>query len=219
LPHDLVIFDLDGTLVDSLPDIAAALNHALAESALAPLPIDVVRTLVGEGVHRLAEKALALQPRRASIDAAHLARAVVAFYTEHPCIASRLYPGIVETLAALKATHRHLAVLTNKPGPVARALLDALGAAALFDVILGDGDGHPRKPAPQAAEALFTQFAVSPAQALMVGDGLPDIALGQAAGCAVAAAAWGYTPREALISAKPDYVLDAPSELLAIGAG
>jgi phosphoglycolate phosphatase len=206
------MFDLDGTLVDSLPDIAAALNHALSDVGLDPQPIDVVRTLVGEGVLRLAEKALALQPRVPGIDAATLARAVVAFYTEHPCIETRLYPGIRETLAALRP--RHLAVLTNKPGDVARALLAALNIADAFDAIVGDQDGYPRKPAPEAAHALFARFKLSPAQALMVGDGLPDMELAHAAGCASAAALWGYTSRQALLSAKPDYTLERPSDLL-----
>jgi phosphoglycolate phosphatase len=208
------MFDLDGTLVDSLPDIAAALNQSLTAVGLEPQPTDVVRTLVGEGVLRLAEKALALQPQRASVDAAELARAVVAVYTEHPCIESSLYPGILETLDALRGVH--LAVLTNKPGPVARALLVALGIADRFAAIIGDQDGHPRKPAPQAADALFTQFAVAPTQSIMVGDGVPDLELAHAAGCASAAAMWGYTPRAALIGAKPDHVLEAPTDLLKI---
>jgi phosphoglycolate phosphatase len=206
------MFDLDGTLVDSLPDIAAALNHALSDVGLDPQPIDVVRTLVGEGVLRLAEKALALQPRPSPIDATALARAVVAFYTEHPCIETRLYPGIREILAGLRP--RHLAVLTNKPGDVARALLAALNIADAFDAIIGDQDGYPRKPAPEAAQALFARFHVSADRALMVGDGLPDLELARTAGCASAAALWGYTARQALVSAKPDYVLEAPSDLL-----
>jgi phosphoglycolate phosphatase len=213
LRFDLVLFDLDGTLVDSLPDIAGALNHALANAGLAPLSLDVVRGLVGEGVGRLVEKALVVQ-QATDRDAAALTREVVAIYTERPCVHTRLYTGVEATLAELRRRGVRLAVLTNKIGDVARALLAELHLT--FDAIVGDGDGHGRKPAPDAAHALFTRFGVSPGRALMVGDGLPDLAMARAAGCPVAAAAWGYTDRAALEAQRPDHLIETPSDLLAI---
>lgn len=210
----MILFDLDGTLVDSLPDIARALNHALVARNLAPLSLDVVRGLVGEGVVKLAQKALAVQ--RSARDPDALAAEIVASYQAEPCVDSRVYPGIPETLAALRARGCHLAVLTNKPGPVARALVDALGLTGEFAEVLGDGDGHPRKPAPDGARALLGRVGVSPDRALIVGDGLPDVALARALGSAVAAAAWGYTTRDRLKAEKPDYWLEAPGDLLAL---
>jgi phosphoglycolate phosphatase len=217
LRFDLVLFDLDGTLVDSLPDIAGALNRALAAAGLAPLPLDVVRGLVGEGVLRLAEKALEVQAAK-GVDAAALAAEVVTIYSEKPCVQTRPYPEIETTLSALAQRGARLAVLTNKMGNVARALLAELRLADAFDAIVGDGDGHARKPAPDAAQALCARFGTPVSRTLMVGDGLPDLALARAAGCPVAAVTWGYTDRGVLVAQKPDYLLEAPSELLRIYA-
>jgi phosphoglycolate phosphatase len=212
---DLVVFDLDGTLVDTLPDIAGALNGALATRGAEPIDVAVVRSLVGEGVVNLAAKALALRPLPGT-DAASLARDIVATYREKPCVASRTYDGIPETLAGLRAAGCRLAVLTNKPGLVARMLLEALGLAARFDegAVIGDGDGFARKPDPEAVRALLGRWSVEPARMLMVGDGLPDLAVARAAGCKVAAATWGYTDRTRLEMEKPDFVVEAPGEVL-----
>jgi phosphoglycolate phosphatase len=213
LRFDLLLFDLDGTLVDSLPDIASALNHALAGAGLLEVPLDVVRTLVGEGVLRLVEKALLLQ--RADRDAAALARQVVAAYSANPSAKTRVYPGIEETVQELRAGGLRLAVLTNKVGSVARALLDELHMTG-FDAVLGEGDGYTRKPSPEAALALIGQFGTSPGRTLMVGDGLPDVAMAHAAGCPVAAVMWGYSDRAALEKERPEFVVDQPSDLLKI---
>lgn len=210
---DLVVFDLDGTLVDSLPDIAGALNHALAARDAAPLALDAVRGLVGEGVVSLAQRALDLRPAGGT-DAVGLAREVVAFYEARPCVASRLYDGIEAMLESLSRQGRRLAVLTNKPGGVARALLAVLACSHRFEAIIGDGDGYARKPDPEAARALLARSSLGPEGMLMVGDGMPDLAFARAAGCAVAAVAWGYTERERLRAGKPDFLLEVPSELL-----
>lgn len=209
---DLLLFDLDGTLVDSLPDIASALNHALTAAGLAEVPLDVVRGLVGEGVGRLVEKALALQ--RADRDAAALARQVVAFYTEKPCVKTRVFPGVEPAVRELHARGVRLAVLTNKVGGVARALLGELGLQDPFDAVVGEGDGHARKPSPDAARALIGQFGTSAARTLMVGDGLPDLAMARAVGCKVAAVTWGYSDRSALEAQRPDFVVEEPADLV-----
>jgi phosphoglycolate phosphatase len=216
LRFDLVLFDLDGTLVDSLPDIASALNHALTRADLEPLPLDVVRGLVGEGVLRLVEKALVVQG--AERDAAALAREVVGIYSEKPCVETYLYPGVVEVVAELRRRGARVAVLTNKVGSVARALMSELRMQDAFDAIVGEGDGHARKPSPDAALALMERFGVSPARTLMVGDGLPDLALARAAGCAVAGVLWGYSERGALAAQGPEFLIDTPAELLALVA-
>jgi phosphoglycolate phosphatase len=210
-----LLLDLDGTIVDSLPDIAGALNASLSDASLPPLAIDVVRGLVGEGVHSLAEKALAVSSPSALAPAA-LASEIVRRYAEHPCVATRLYPGMAAALAALRARGSRLAVLTNKPGPVARALVAALSLTDTFDAVVGDGDGYPRKPAPDAARALAARFAVPLARTLMVGDGLPDLAMARAARCPVAAATWGYTDRALLAAHQPDHLIDSPDQLLAL---
>jgi phosphoglycolate phosphatase len=220
--YHAIIFDLDGTLVDSLPDIGAALNQGLAALGRASFPLDDVRSLVGEGVVRLAEKALARRPApdgQPSDPALTetLADQVRAIYRARPCVHTRLYPGIAELLDRLRADPaRRLAVLTNKPGEVTRPLLAALGIEGLFHAVVGDGDGHPRKPDPAAALALLSRFGVTPAQALVIGDGLPDLQVAQAVGCDAAAALWGYTLRADLAALSPTYLLAAPGDALAL---
>ena len=217
---DLVIFDLDGTLVHSLPDIAAALNAALAVEGRPPLPEAQVMTLVGEGVVRLAEKALASGGGRTGAgpdDVQRVADRVRESYRQRPCVATRPFPGIVETLQALRAAPgRRLAVLTNKPGEVTRPLLEALQLTRYFDAIIGDGDGHPRKPDPAAARELIGRFGTTADRTLVVGDGLPDMAVARAVPCAAAAALWGYTEVEVLRGEGAAFVIGAPGELVGI---
>jgi phosphoglycolate phosphatase len=214
LPFDLFVFDLDGTLVDSLPDIAGALNAALAEDGLAALDLGVVRGLVGEGVQRLADKALATLGVVADAQRAQaLAAAVVRRYAEHPCVATRLYEGVEQTLTTLRGRGHRLACFTNKPGGVARALLAALGIERLLDAVIGDGDGFPRKPAPEGLTDLRLRLGH---RALMVGDGLPDLAVARAAGVPSAGVTWGYTDEARLAAEHPKYLVRRPEDLLAL---
>ncbi len=217
MKFELVVFDLDGTLVDSLPDIASALNHALRTFALPPLDPAVVRTLVGDGILALATRALAVHGAPAGPSPAELARVAQAHYHQHVCDGSLLYDGVDELLRRLKGVPgRRLAVLTNKPGALARPLVDALGLEGLLDAVIGDGDGFPRKPTPDALTSLCRRFGVAEGRTLMVGDGLPDLAIGQAAGCPVAAALWGYTPRERLLAERPTFAAERPEEIGAL---
>jgi phosphoglycolate phosphatase len=222
--YNLVIFDLDGTLVDSLPDIAAALNQGLASLGRPPFPLPEVRALVGEGVLRLAEKALAQRLAAGSSGAAGdaglaqiLADRIRATYGARPCVQTRLYPGIAELLQTLRAEPaRRLAVLTNKPGEVTRPLLEALGIDQLFHAVIGDGDGFPRKPDPASAQALLSRFGCPPDRALVVGDGIPDLLMARAAGCDSAAALWGYTEPAELAALDPTHQLSSPAGAIAL---
>jgi phosphoglycolate phosphatase len=222
---DLVVFDLDGTLVDSLPDITRALNLALAafDPPLGPLSPDVVRGLVGEGVVTLAEKALVaatgIAPAPGAAEA--VAETIRSIYRAEPCVHTRLYAGMEAVLASLRAPRkaappRRLAVLTNKPGEVMRPLLITLGLDAHLDAAIGDGDGHPKKPNPAALESLMKRFAIPAARTLMVGDGLPDMAVAHAASCPAAAAFWGYTDSPLLEATSPQFRLKSPADLLDI---
>lgn len=210
-----IFFDLDGTLVDSIGDIAGALNHTLAAESLPPLPVEDVLPLVGDGVVKLVERAVARQGKSGADVAALVAR-LLAHYEAHPCEVSKPYAGIPETLAALQQSGRRLAVLTNKPGSVARALLVALGLSDRFVAIVGDHDGYPRKPDPRALDALVARTGGTREGTLMVGDGLPDVAVAKAYGCASAACTWGYVAPERLAREQPTFMLEEPRELLKI---
>jgi phosphoglycolate phosphatase len=209
----LVLFDLDGTLVDSAPDIAAALNAALVELGQAPHPLGVVTSYVGDGAAKLVERAL--EPG-SEVDQDLLLERFKAQYAANVCVHTRAYPGIAQVLDRFRTAGTPLAVFTNKPGDLARALLRAVALDAHFADIVGDGDGYPRKPAPDAALALCARHGADPTDALFVGDGLPDVRLAHAAGCRVAAVTWGYTPRALLAAEAPDWIVDVPAALLAL---
>ena len=207
----LFLFDLDGTLVDSAPDIAAALNAALASLGQPTHPVGGVTSSVGDGAAKLIERAV---PPAAEVDQDLLLERFKVEYAAHVCVGTRVYPGVVDSLERLAARGTPLAVLTNKPGDLARSLLRALALEARFADVIGDGDGFPRKPSPEIALHVCARHSVAPGDAVLVGDGLPDVRLARAAQCRVAAVTWGYTPREILIAERPDWLLDAPAALL-----
>ncbi len=205
---DLVIFDLDGTLVDSAPDIAAALAATLAEASVPAPPLERVKSMVGDGARVLIRRALAEAGVSGDEDA--LMARFMAHYRQGLCVDSRLYPGVAEALDRLAAGEIPAAVVTNKPGELARPLLEQLGIAGRLLAIVGDGDGFPRKPDPAAARALLAKAGVAPARAAVIGDGIPDVQLARALGARAVAAAWGYVLPERLRAESPDVVAAGP---------
>jgi phosphoglycolate phosphatase len=214
----LVIFDLDGTLVDTAPDIARALGVALAETGVPPLPLDTVKRMVGDGARELIRRALGAASSDAAREEAAFGR-FLASYRENVCVASQLYPGVVDGLAALRRDGAALAVVTNKPGDLARTLLGTLEIATSFDAIIGDGDGFPRKPDPAAARSVLAKVGVSPERTVVVGDGLPDMRLARALGVAAVAATWGYVPAAALADERPTFLAGSFQEAMSIIRG
>jgi phosphoglycolate phosphatase len=210
----LVLFDLDGTLIDSAADIAAALNAAFAEAGQPALPPAVVVGYVGDGATKLVERAA--EPGTTPDDISDLVSRFRRHYAEKICVDTRPYPGVVELLQRLDRDGVRMAVVTNKPGHLARQLLGSLGLDGFFADVIGDGDGFPRKPSPDAARYLLSRHGVAAPAALLVGDGLPDVRLGRAAGCPVAAATWGYTPSAVLAAEGPDFMIHQPAELLGL---
>jgi phosphoglycolate phosphatase len=214
----LILFDLDGTLVDTAPDIARALGVALTGTGVPPLSLDTVKRMVGDGARELIRRALASVPSDGAGEEAAFGR-FLASYRENVCVASQLYPGVREGLAALRGDGAALAVVTNKPGDLARSLLGALGIAASFAAIIGDGDGFPRKPDPAAALSILAKAGASPERAVVVGDGLPDMRLARALGATGVAATWGYLPAAALARETPAFLADSFQEALSIIRG
>ena len=214
----LVLFDLDGTLVDTAPDIAGALGVAFAEIGLPPLPLGTVKQMIGDGARELIRRALGADPPDSAREEAAFVR-FLASYRENVCIASQLYPGVVEGLAALRSDGAALAVVTNKPGDLARSLLGPLGIATSFEAIIGDGDGFPRKPDPAAALSVLARVGTSPDRTVIVGDGLPDMRLARALGVAAVAATWGYVPAAALAREAPAFLAGSFREAVSIIRG
>ena len=213
----LVMFDLDGTLVDSAGDIAVALNRALADLGLAQVSETQVRLWVGRGAPRLVHCALEHLGQAAEDGEhlhAHLLERFMARYRENVSSRSALYPGVAELLAACCQAGVRLACVTNKPFEPARTLLDDLGILAPFDLVLG-GDSLPhKKPHPGALLHCLRHFEVRAGEALMVGDSRNDVEAAQAAGVRVVALPWGYNHGEPIEASRPDWLLESLVELL-----
>ncbi len=211
---NLLVFDLDGTLVDSRQDLAQATNRLILEFGGQPLDEDAVVHMVGEGVRKLVTRAF---------DAAGLPvrdealRRFLELYGERLLVHTRAYPGIPEALEALSHL-TSLAVLTNKPRELTEAILLGLGLDAFFSQVLG-GDGPcARKPDPEGLRRLMTDFDVGPKDTLLVGDSKIDLRTARAAGTAVALARYGFgfadVPRDQLQG--DELIIDSPAELIAV---
>jgi phosphoglycolate phosphatase len=208
----VLVFDLDGTLIDSLPDIHAALAAVLARSGReAPSP-GQVRRMIGGGARQLVARAIGAS--ELSVDA-ELDRLLAEFLaTYEACVTERTfpYPGVPELIAALRDQGRTLTVCTNKPIVHTRRILEATGLADAFAAVVG-GDELPfRKPDPRHLQVTLDRAGRPGAGALMIGDGEADLGVARAAGIPVVAVAWGYSDREALSGA--DWIADSPLDLL-----
>jgi phosphoglycolate phosphatase len=201
----LVVFDLDGTLIDSSADLAAAVNATLARIApeAPPLPPERIRSFVGHGAGTLVELALAEArlPQRADA----VLPLFLEVYRAHMLDSTRLYPGVAETLAAMSGYS--LAVLSNKPGDMCRAILEGLGVARAFTRICGPEDVPARKPDPAGLRQLMEEAGARPEDAAMVGDSAVDVRTGRAAGVLTVGVSYGLDP-EGLRAESPDVLLD-----------
>ena len=211
----LVVFDLDGTLVDSSRDIAASVNAALGRVApgTAALSLEAVLSFVGEGAGILVERSL--RHAGLGLSTEDVLPVYIDCYRERLLDTTRLYPGVAEALDALAGTT--LAVLTNKPGDMSRTILDGLGVASRFARVRGAGDVPSRKPDPAGLLGLMSELGASAGETWMVGDSATDVGVARAAGTRVAGVTWGFHPA-ALRAAGPDRVLDLPAELARLAA-
>jgi phosphoglycolate phosphatase len=184
-----LLLDLDGTLVDTVPDLTAALNRLMVARGLAAFTRPAVAAMVGDGVAVLVARAFAARDRQP--DAAAVAD-LTADYTAHVAVESTLYPAVLPVLTALVGDGWRLAVCTNKPERAAEALLAALGVLPLLCAV-GGGDTFPtRKPDPAHLLATLSRASGRPEAALMLGDHHNDVTAARAAGVPAIFAAWGY---------------------------
>jgi phosphoglycolate phosphatase len=209
-----LIFDLDGTLVDTAPDLLAATNAVLAARGRARIDTAHLRHMVGFGAQSLISQAMQVSgPAADAADMPAMLEIFLAHYRAHIADGSRLFPGVAETLTALKASGAKLGVLTNKPQELTDLLLPRLGLEGFFTAIYGAGRKPYTKPDPRIFNDVVT--ALSPAvggQAVMIGDSITDLNTARAAGAPCILFSYGYTP----VPAKDlgaDIVLDAFSDL------
>lgn len=197
-PVPAVVFDLDGTLVDSAADVQRALNRTLASENLAPLSVDIVRLMIGGGPTLLILRALAeLRIKKSPYVVDKLTRLFHDEYLRQETTTSRLYDGAEECLRRLRDCRTRIGICSNKPDDLCQKLIDDLGVSHYFDVILGSGSGLPRKPDPAPLLKVIEQLETLPEATLYVGDSDTDVRTARAAGVDVVLVSYGYTSRPA----------------------
>ncbi|HEX3501136.1 MAG TPA: phosphoglycolate phosphatase [Stellaceae bacterium] len=207
MKQNAVVFDLDGTLVDSLPDLAAALAVTLGEIGAPALSREAVRGMIGDGTTALVARALAARNLPATLLGERLTR-FLALYEAAPATLSRPYPGVRETLHALQDEGRRLAICTNKPQRATLAVLRGLDLEDFFAAIVGGDVLAVKKPDPAHLLAALDRLGAAPGDAIMIGDNEHDVAMAKAAGVPVILVRYGYH-RVPLATLAADIQIDA----------
>ncbi len=205
-----LVFDLDGTLVDSLPDIMTHLNDALVDHGLAARSRDEIGEWVGYGAEQLVTRAVPDVALVAPVLATFRAR-----YRSRPVIATRVYDGLDQVLDRVGTRYR-LAVLSNKPHDLTRDVAGALLGRWPFAVIAGQRPDRPHKPDPQALRDVAAELGIDISACVLVGDSEVDVSTARAAGVPSIGVSWGLRPLAVLTEAAPDYLVHTPAELGAL---
>jgi phosphoglycolate phosphatase len=215
-PIKLLIFDLDGTLIDSRLDLVHSVNAMLRHVKRPELPDDVVASYVGDGAPMLVRRALG-DPKDDSFVKEAL-EYFLTYYRAHKLDYTRVYDGVKDALATLSGSNgrrRQMAVLSNKPVNPSRAIVEALGLAEFFVHVYGGNSFPTKKPDPQGARTLLQQTHTQPEEAMMIGDSSNDILTGRNAGMWTCGVTYGFAPHT-LALAPPDVVIDSFSELMEV---
>jgi phosphoglycolate phosphatase len=208
---DLLIFDLDGTLIDSKLDLAHAVNATRAHLGFDPLDHEIVFSYVGNGAPVLIRRAIG--PDASEEQLQHALEYFLAYYRDHMLDYTVLYPGVRETLDALQSGEMKLAVLTNKPVRFSKAILNGLGIDAHFAHVYGGNSFEQKKPHPIGVQTLLVDTATDASRALMIGDSAVDVRTARNAGIACCGVTYGFQP-ETLVTDPPDYLIDRMEQLL-----
>jgi len=205
---ELIIFDLDGTIANTLEDITLSVNEVLANFNLPKLQLKKVRTLIGSGVPSLMQGALATNNKYKINKASKL---FLSSYSKNLLKKTKLYSGILKLLN--KVASKKLAIVTNKPQMHTKKLLDAFGIAKYFQVVYGGDTFKHKKPHPKPITNVLKILKVNNSNALLVGDGVNDILTAKAANIACASVGYGYCDKDELLALKPNYYFESVSEL------
>jgi phosphoglycolate phosphatase len=209
----IVVFDLDGTLVDTAPDLISALNHVLEREGLPPVPLKSARNMIGAGARKLIERGLEVDGRAVSVaDIDRLTRDFIDYYAEHIADASRPFDGLEAALDDLQAQGYCFAVCTNKLEWLSKRLLDALGLSPRFAAICGADTFGVSKPDPAILQQTVTRAGAQLSRAIMVGDAGPDVGVARRAGIPVIGVEFGYTDVP-IAELKPDRLIGHFSDL------
>ena len=214
----LIIFDLDGTLINTIDDLGQACNHALSACGYPTHKIEDYPRLVGNGINKLIERALPEEHRNEEI-VMQLRAFFVPYYDEHNCDLTHPYDGIPALLETLKQQGHTLAVASNKYQAATEKIVEKL-FPGIFDVVLGERENVARKPDPQIVwdivEAIGRKGEEAIEDALYIGDSLVDAETAKAAKLPFVACTWGFCTREQLMTAQAHYMADHPKEILTI---
>jgi phosphoglycolate phosphatase len=221
-PHSikLVIFDLDGTLIDSRLDLVHSVNAALRHIGRPELPDDVIASYVGDGAPILIQRALGGE----AVDEAIVRQGLqffLSYYREHKLDHTTVYAGVKQALTTVQLASngrpRKLAVLSNKPVVPSRAIVEALGLGPFFTQIYGGNSFATKKPDPEGARKLLEENGARPEEAVIVGDSHVDVETGRNAGLWTVGVSYGFAPHT-LQASPPDVLVDAPHELAQVFA-
>lgn len=210
----LCIFDLDGTLVNTISDLAASVDFAMKKLDLPTHTIEEYTSFVGDGTLLLIKRSLS-ENLRNDHDVLHQSHAIFTeHYSNHYADTSSAYDGITETLNDLKSGGVKLCVYSNKPDAFTKAIVTKLFGEDLFDVIIGARDGFPKKPDPTVENNIINSFGLEKENCIHIGDSDVDVITAHNAGIKCIGCTWGFRSRECLESASADYIIDHPCEIL-----
>lgn len=206
-----VLVDLDGTLMDTAPDLAAAANRMRADFGLPPLPLQRVSAFVGKGAEVLVHRALTddLNGRAAADDFERGRASFYAHYTTENGLQAVVFEGVPQALGQLRSSGRKLACVTNKPREFTAPLLDKMGLAALFDAVVAGDEVAEKKPHPALLLEACRRLQLRPAEAMLIGDSVNDAQAARAAGCGCVLVETGYNEGEAVANLAGAPGLDA----------
>jgi len=211
----LAIFDLDGTLIDSLGDLADSMNAVLYRKGFPVHPCDSYRHFVGDGIEMLVRRALPSEVVETT-NIAEVVRQMRSEYSRRWTATTQPFPGIPELLVELHARQIRTTVLSNKPDSPTREIVGELFPDNPFAIVRGARDGVPLKPNPTSTLEIISELGVSPQQTVFVGDTPIDIKTGGDAGTRTVGVTWGFRKAHELVDADADHVIDHPLELLLI---
>ena len=205
----VIIFDLDGTLLNTIDDLGYACNYALEKMGYPTFPIEDYPAKVGNGINNLIRRALP-ESERTEENIQKVRAYFVPYYNEHNCDYTRPYEGIPEVLATLKAQGHLLAVASNKYQAATEKIVTHF-FPGVFDVIFGEREGIERKPNPQIVLDILDRLRLT--EALYIGDSLVDYETAKNANVPFVACSWGFVARERLVEAGVEHIVDVPSEI------
>ncbi|HEY1216726.1 MAG TPA: HAD-IA family hydrolase [Bryobacteraceae bacterium] len=206
----LIIFDLDGTLIDSSKDLATAMNATREHLGMAPIDPSLIYSFVGNGVRVLVQRALGGESNSELVDKGH--QFFLTYYGAHAVENTRLYPRIEETLKRLNAKHK-LAILTNKPIEISYRIVKFLQLEKYFSRVYGGDSFSEKKPSPVGIHALMQEFKAPAPGVLMVGDSSVDVETARNANVKSCGVLWGFQP-ESLKKSRPDLLIYDPVDIL-----